>query len=402
MRAILIIIGLAVAGFSLEFALHRRSRRRIPIRIHVNGIRGKSSVVRLVAAGLRGGGVRTVAKVTGTFPNIVDEHGNDIPIIRGTPSNIIEQRVVISQAAFRGAEAIVLECMALMPQYQKAEVSLLQPTISVITNVRLDHEEVFGKSILDIALALSNSIPRNGLLATSVGEGASVLQEVGRRRGTTVLQVDAAAYPDSITAGFEYIEHKENVALALTICEQAGVSYDAALAGMRTCKPDIGALRILKLSRHGRTLRFVNALAANDPQSTALLFERLIAGDERCRHLIALVNTRKDRPLRSRQLGQLLPSLESDLNLVIGDDADAVVKHALRGGVRSDRIEVLHAETEHSVVDALFARSEQTTTVFAIGNTAGLGLPLAQLFADHGVPDHDRMGPPSPIAEVSS
>ena len=98
MRVMLIFIGLVIAAFYLEFSLHQRSRRRIPIRIHVNGIRGKSSVVRLVAAGLRGGGVRTVAKVTGTTPNIVDEHGNDIPIIRGTPANIIEQRTVIAEA----------------------------------------------------------------------------------------------------------------------------------------------------------------------------------------------------------------------------------------------------------------------------------------------------------------
>src|SRR5262245_24741872 len=217
MRAILIIIVLVVAGFSVEFSLHRRSRRRIPIRIHVNGIRGKSSVVRLVAAGLRGGGVRTVAKVTGTTPAIVDEHGNDIPIIRGTAANIIEQRAVVAEAAFQGADAIVLECMALQPQLQKAEVSLLQPTISVITNVRPDHEEVFGNSILDIALALSSSIPRKALLATSVGSGAAVLQEVARRRRTTVLQVDASSFPDSVTDGFDYIEHKENVALALTV-----------------------------------------------------------------------------------------------------------------------------------------------------------------------------------------
>src|SRR5262245_4594218 len=371
MRVMLIFIGLVIAAFYLEFSLHQRSRRRIPIRIHVNGIRSKSSVVRLVAAGLRGGGVRTVAKVTGTTPNIVDEHGNDIPIIRGTPANIIEQRTVIAEAAFQGAEAIVLECMALQPQYQRAEVSLLQPTISVITNVRLDHEEVFGNSILDVALALSNSIPSDALLATSVGDGAAVLQAVAERRRTNVLKVDTNSFPDSIIDGFDYIEHKENVALALTVCEKAGVRHDVALAAMRTCHGDAGALRILKLRRGLKTIRFVNAFAANDPQSTTTLFERLVADDERCTHLIALVNTRKDRPLRSRQLGQLLPSLAADLNLVTGDDADAVVKEALRGGTSPDRIEVLPAETEHPVVDALFARPNRQQRCLRSGTPPG-------------------------------
>ena len=35
-------------------------------RIHVNGIRGKSSVTRLIAAALREGKVKTLGKTTGT------------------------------------------------------------------------------------------------------------------------------------------------------------------------------------------------------------------------------------------------------------------------------------------------------------------------------------------------
>ena len=58
-------ISLCFAGV-LEFQLHKRSLNLIPLRIHVNGTRGKSSVTRLIAAGLREGGMRTFAKTTGT------------------------------------------------------------------------------------------------------------------------------------------------------------------------------------------------------------------------------------------------------------------------------------------------------------------------------------------------
>ena len=45
------------AGYGLaEYARHRRNLRGIPIRVQVNGTRGKSSVTRLIAAGLRAGG----------------------------------------------------------------------------------------------------------------------------------------------------------------------------------------------------------------------------------------------------------------------------------------------------------------------------------------------------------
>ena len=44
-----VLAGLGV----LEDRRHRRHLARIPVRIHVNGTRGKSSVCRLIGAGLR-------------------------------------------------------------------------------------------------------------------------------------------------------------------------------------------------------------------------------------------------------------------------------------------------------------------------------------------------------------
>ncbi len=47
-----ILATVLLVGLAVERYLHARARRRIPIRVHVNGIRGKSSVTRLIAAGL--------------------------------------------------------------------------------------------------------------------------------------------------------------------------------------------------------------------------------------------------------------------------------------------------------------------------------------------------------------
>lgn len=47
----------------IENIIHNISIKSIPIRIHVNGTRGKSSVARLIAAGVRAGGYTTVAKL---------------------------------------------------------------------------------------------------------------------------------------------------------------------------------------------------------------------------------------------------------------------------------------------------------------------------------------------------
>ena len=72
---ILIVLGLVESYF------HRLSLAQLPIRIHVNGSRGKSSVTRLIAAGLRAGGLKILAKTTGTSARIIDENGKVIGIV---------------------------------------------------------------------------------------------------------------------------------------------------------------------------------------------------------------------------------------------------------------------------------------------------------------------------------
>ena len=52
MKLILILFLVMTALGLFEMGRHWYMRRRVPIRIHVNGSRGKSSVARLIAAGL--------------------------------------------------------------------------------------------------------------------------------------------------------------------------------------------------------------------------------------------------------------------------------------------------------------------------------------------------------------
>lgn len=52
---LIFVLALIVAGI-IEFNRHQKRVYSIPVRIHVNGTRGKSSVTRLIGAGLRAGG----------------------------------------------------------------------------------------------------------------------------------------------------------------------------------------------------------------------------------------------------------------------------------------------------------------------------------------------------------
>ena len=75
----IIVLVILLASFIIfgviEYYKHQSVLSTIPIRIHVNGSRGKSSVTRLIAAGLRSGGLNTIAKVTGSAPRRINEKG---------------------------------------------------------------------------------------------------------------------------------------------------------------------------------------------------------------------------------------------------------------------------------------------------------------------------------------
>ncbi|MDE4986316.1 poly-gamma-glutamate synthase PgsB, partial [Francisella tularensis subsp. holarctica] len=82
----------------IENIVHNNSIKSIPSRIHVNGTRGKSSVAILIAAGVRAGGYRTVAKTTGTLARSIDVDGSETPVCRIGVSNIAEQVKIMFKA----------------------------------------------------------------------------------------------------------------------------------------------------------------------------------------------------------------------------------------------------------------------------------------------------------------
>ena len=149
---VLALAACTVAALHVEWQRHRRALARVPVRIFVNGTRGKSSVTRLITAVLRGSGTPTVGKTTGTCSRLILPDGKERPVPRDGPPNIAELIRTFRTAHRLGAEAIVFECMAVDPDLQRiAEERIVRPTITVLTNARLDHTDVQGSSVYEIA-----------------------------------------------------------------------------------------------------------------------------------------------------------------------------------------------------------------------------------------------------------
>ena len=128
-----------------------------------------------------------------------------------------------------------------------------------------------GPTENDVALALAGTVPIGGKLFTAEVNRLAVFRTATADRESTLISVgpeEAAAVTDEEMEQFQYVEHKENVALALRVCTDLGIERNLALAGMWKAPADPGVMTVSHISFFGRDIYFVNAFAANDPQST--------------------------------------------------------------------------------------------------------------------------------------
>ncbi|MBT5077368.1 MAG: poly-gamma-glutamate synthase PgsB [Candidatus Marinimicrobia bacterium] len=368
---IILILTLLVLG-GIEYYNHTFVLSQLPIRIHVNGARGKSSVTRLIAAGLREGGLKTMAKTTGSAPRIINEFGKDLIIHRLRSASIGEQVKLLRSFANKKPDAVVIECMAVQPQYQwVAEQKMIQSTVSVITNVRPDHLDEMGSTMEDIALSLSNTIPFNGTLVTAEKDVLEPLERVAKSRNSNVDVVDANTISEDYMDKFPFLEHAENVALALQVCKDVGVSEDLALSGMLKTNPDPGALVIWNLDFKGTLHHFVNAFAANDPKSTLQIWNMLehrMVDNSTC----IFLNTRSDRRYRTNQLMNLVCNeIQPDLFIIRGDDLPKELHELIDKHERME-VKLFPEKASPSQLFEYFA-SIESQFIMGIGNIVGWG-----------------------------
>jgi poly-gamma-glutamate synthase PgsB/CapB len=373
---LLLLILLTSLGL-FEMIRHRLNRRRIPLRIHVNGSRGKSSVTRLIAAGLRAGGLRTLAKTTGSAACIIHPDGSESPVRRRGGPNIREQLKVIRTAAASGVDALVLECMAIRPDLQRVcEHGILKATLGVITNIRPDHLEVMGPTIEDVAANLASTVPHGAHLLTSEERFAPYLRQRAASCGSDFTLSTAEQVATAEMEGFSYVEFPENVSLALATCVAAGVSRDRALAGMRQAKPDVGALTRSWFAEGEKQVEFINAFAANDATSYRRIWEFLDLA-ENPDQIILLMNSRADRQRRSKDLAPLFGrELQACHYILIGGQTRSFGEMLFRQGVAADKVLNLGGQSPQQVWQRIVALARPRATVVGVGNIGGAGYDL--------------------------
>ncbi|MCX5304120.1 poly-gamma-glutamate synthase PgsB [Streptomyces sp. NBC_00160] len=375
---------LLVAGV-VEQRRHEANLAQIPNRVLVNGIRGKSSITRLCAGALRGGGLVTVAKTTGTAARFIHPDATEEPVYRKFGiANVVEQIGIVRRAAAYRPHALVMECMAVMPALQEINQSkLIQSTIGVLCNVREDHVAEMGPTLDDIARSLSRSMPHGGICVTAEKERFHVLQEEADARNCTLLYADPDTVSDDELRGFSWFTFKENVAIALAVAELLGIDRETALQGMYDAPPDPGVLSVERyVAPGGKRVRFANVFAANDPESTLMNINQLLDLGAVDRPLNVVINCRPDRVERNGQMGAIVPDLMPDKVFVIGHPAKSAID-AIPAAWRGRAVDLGGDQRDGGeFMDDLLGYLGESSSLVAIGNIHGQGEVLLEHLAE--------------------
>ena len=361
----------------------------IPVRICITGTRGKSSVVRLVHAGLRGAGLKVLGKTTGSQPTLLLPDGREKEIERrGTPS-ILEQRSTLRYAADYDVDAYVVELMSIHPEYQRVESKgLLNPNLVGITKLALDHLPQMGENLGEIANSLAGGLPENSRVI--VGDEAFTKHVSWGEKEPELIAINKGSNREivnKISDSLAYLEFEQNIQLALSVSREVVALSDSVLESMCQTRPDPGSLRAWEIpgpDDHRNKLIMVNAFAANEPDSTkkALVKFRGFLGYDPD-SFFGLLNLRSDRGRRTLQWKEALASgkfSEFDRLYVIGEQAErfrSMVEKYLT-------IRVLETTDPEHLMDNLFGQFKGRGVLFGFGNIGGAGRRLVDYWMEEG------------------
>lgn len=353
---VIIFFSLFAAYLHLEAAVHRRRLEKIPHRVAVTGIRGKSSITRLIAAGLRAAGYRVMAKTTGSKPVIIHPDGRETEIRRRGKPSIIEQKKLVRLAASQGVDFLVSEMMSIQPEYLAVESrKLLAPELIVMSNIRVDHVEFLGKTVEEVAAGLSSCLRPGVKVYIPEEEVREEIVEACKKISAELKPVGKNEAVTEIVNNLPYVEFEPNLRLALAVLENYGIPAKKMNSGLYSVQPDFGHLRAWRifLEKNQAPMYFFNLFAANDPVSTEealkLVGKRMNLNGFRVAGLLSL---RADRADRTAQWLDYLMGLEKapesffrkfDILFLYGPGSLAMKRNLERkGGWLAGRIKVLN------------------------------------------------------------
>jgi hypothetical protein len=297
--------GFVVYLFAEKYSLDK-CRKNIPIRIAVNGTRGKTGAVRMIAAALRANSIKVCAKTSGSETRFIYPDGSEDAVARTGLPSVIEQMRMLKKAHSLGAKAFVQEIMGIQSEYQALESKkILDPVYTVIVNARLDHGEQ-GDSEAEVMDNYLAAVPSGSHIFFPAKPG------------------------DDDKAG-----------LILELCRCLGLNEGLCGKAFGEAEMDKGAFRTFRFSN----MNCYNLFAANDIRSTRILIDSLPGGFK-----VGLFNSRRDRGERSLQFVKAFKGgMFDDIKILfVMGSAGAYFKRKLQ-----DRAVIIKSSEPEKIMDTI-------------------------------------------------
>ena len=283
---------------------------------------------------------------------------------------------------------------------------IIRPGILALTNVKLDHLGEMGYRKEDIARTLSAAFPQGGTVFIPREELYPVFEEKASRLGIQMVPVEGPnEREDGVPAGDlnpdmegEGIpvpilprEFEPNRRLALGILTSLGLRRDKAFDGMSRARPDFGSLRIWRtwLENPVRRAYFVNAFAANDPESTSAVMEEIkIILPQASRSLFGILCLREDRGDRTMQWVRAAEDgffADFERVAVLGVPAwAALIKLRRKLGSGSGKFFRPSDPAPETIVNRLASAAKRESVVIGLGNIVGEGERIIRYWEEKG------------------
>ena len=368
--AVVVIILLA-AGIA-ECLIHRKNLDKVPVRILVNGTRGKTSTARLIAAALNEAGMRTVCRTTGSEAVMVMPDGSTAPVIRKKAARITELIAFVRLCVRQEARCMVVECMALSEENQRTVAdSLILPTHVVFTNSYVDHVPEQGITEEQVAWTLARSIHKGCQVFCTEDYYGRYCEE----KGAACNKVDILDYEKmGIESGVPV--HNQNFSLAVAVCATLGVNAKTVLASASKAQGDVGLLK--DITCPGGAL-LIPDFSVNDIHC---MQESIDAALERYpgRKLNLVFNSRADREYRILLIGKVLENRSDRMeNVYCVGSYPLKVKRYLS---RRSRCPVLALSDEK--MSEIMINAGENEMFLGIGNIKGSGEALIERLSQGG------------------
>jgi hypothetical protein len=181
-------------------------------------------------------------------------------------------------------------------------------------------------------------------------------------------------------------EFAENLSLVAALSKDLGIADEVVTRGIQRTRHDIGRLRIWRHTVGGKGVFLVNAFAANDPDSTMIVYHKVArALSAPPSSFVGLLNLRHDRPDRTLQwIGALKGNAEALFKHIYSVDGHSQV---VRRKVKAVKVlpQMAAAELTGKLIDTM----QEGGILFGFGNIGGMGQALVdhwqRVGEEHGI-----------------